>query len=1094
MLMLHRAERTDRLATALAGVLSEPTGDPFDPEIVAVSSRGVERWLAQRLSHRLGVSAGEDGICANVLFPSFADLMDQAGGGDGAWRPDRLVWPLLEVIDDCMPESWCRTLAAYLGAGEDDPVRHGRRYATARRLAALFDSYAAHRPGMLRAWSAGDDQDGLDGRLPDDLLWQAHLWRRLGERMDGPGPAERLESACRRLRENPATSDLPQRLSIFGLTRLPAAHADLLAALGAGRDVHVWLPHPSPALWERLRAHPADDRRRRANDLTGHPLLASLGRDVRELQTTLGPADSVHHPAAPFPDTLLGRLQQAIAADQPPPASLPVAARHDRSVQVHACHGPDRQVEVLREVILGLLASDPDLEPRDVLVMCPDIEVYAPLISASFGLGADAVHPAHRLRVRLADRALRRVNPLFGVIARLLELADGRVTAAEVLDLAAMAPVRRCFRFDDDDLDRLGELVSDSGVRWGFDAGHRARFEVPVRSNTWDAGLDRILLGVAMSEDGPHWLGTALPLDDMDSGDVDLAGRLAELVERLRGVLTGFSGRRSPGDWLAAIETTTDLLTDVPDADRWQRTQLSEVLADIGAYAPERIVLGLSDVRALLDGVLRGTPTRANFRTGDLTMCTLVPMRSVPHRVICVLGLDDGVFPRGASRDGDDVLGRDPCVGERDPRGEDRQLLLDAVMAATGTLVLLYSGADERTNTPRPPAVPLGELLDALDRTARTADGHPLREQVVTRHPLQPFDIRNFDSGVLGTAGPFSFDAIALAGARAATDARRPEPPFLPGPLAALDDETVELADLQTFFAHPVRGFARRRLGLILSSSDDEPADRLPVELDALQRWAVGDRLLRALLDGGDLGRNVQAEWRRGTVPPGPLGTRLLDSLAAEVEPLATAALTHRRSEAQAVDIAITLDDGRLLTGTIGDLHGDVLLTVAFSRIAPKHRLRAWLNLLALTVARPETAWRAVTVGRGRQGRPAQAVAGPIDPSTAARVLGDLVAIADAGLREPLPLAGKSSHAYAGCRTAGGTVDDAHAKARNEWTRFSFGGESDDAAHQLVWGPEATLDTLLAAPSSGGSEPTRFGELAVRLWRPLIGAERMEHL
>ncbi|MBU2666995.1 exodeoxyribonuclease V subunit gamma [Actinoplanes bogorensis] len=1077
MLLLHRAERTDRLADALAEVVRVPLDDPFAAEIVSVPSQGVERWLAQRLSHRLGVgrSPSGDGVCANVLFPSLPGLLEQAGlPGADSWRPDRLVWPLLDVIDASLGESWCRPLAAYLGAVEGDPIRLGRRYAVARHLAELFDSYGRHRPYMV---SAG---------FPEDLRWQAELWDRLVAVMPVPSPAARLAEVCAALRDNPGISSLPARLSVFGLTRLPAAHAALLDALAAGREVHLWLPHPSPVLWENLlpyasrpgslssrpprSAVPLSRSADPTRELTANPLLASLGRDARELQLILPAARDHYHGGTVWPDTLLGRLQRSLAADAPLESPGPA----DSSVQVHSCHGPDRQVEVLREVILGLLRDDPALEPRDILVMCPDIETFAPLISASFGLGADAAHPAHKLRVRLADRALRQLNPLFGVVAHLLDLADARVTAAQVLDLAATAPVRRRFRFDDDDLDRLRELVVESGVRWGFDPEHRARFQVTARSNTWAAGLDRILLGAAMSEEEPHWLGTALPLDDMDSGDVDLAGRLAELVDRLDAVLSGFSSRdgHSLPAWLDAIGEAVDGLTAVPESEAWQRTQLDSELAELAA-AGSTAVLRLADMRSLLAGRLQGRPTRANFRTGDLTMCTMVPMRSVPHRVICVLGLDDGVFPRGAGLDGDDVLGRDPCVGERDPRGEDRQLLLDAVMAATGTLVLLYSGADERTNAPRPPAVPLDELLDAL--------GRPVRDQVLVRHPLQPFDARNF------TGEPFSFDPTSLAGAVAAAGERLPEPPFLTDPLPPLPGDIVELADLQAFLAHPVKAFLRRRLGVGLFGDDGDPADGLPVELDHLEKWSVGDRLLRALLEGTDLNRCVQAEWRRGTVPPGPLGSRLLDAIAGEVQPVAVAARTHVDGTPEAVDVTVELPGGRLLVGTVGDVYGDTIAAVSYSKVAPKHRLRAWLNLLALSAGRPEAEWRSVAIGRGFKGRPSKSTFGPIPAPAALSLLRELVELADEGLREPLPMAARTSHAYAKCRLNGGAPEAAYGKARNEWARYPSGGEHDEAEHRLVWGADAPFERLL-------SDPARFDTLAMRVWEPLCRAESTEQL
>ncbi|MCX6462603.1 MAG: exodeoxyribonuclease V subunit gamma, partial [Pseudonocardiales bacterium] len=971
MLHVHRAERADTLAHALAEVLRTPLPDPFATEVVAVPAKGVERWLAQRLSHRLGADGGQDGVCAGVAFPSpgavVAAAVAAATGvqpAEDPWRPERLVWPLLEEIDACAGEPWCPALGRHL-QGERG---RARRHATARTLAGLFASYAAHRPAMLRAWAAG-----RDGEL-GDLAWQAELWRRLRARVGVPGPAERLAGVEAVLRAEPERVALPGRLSLFGPTRLTTEQLAVLAALAAHREVHLWLPHPSPALWERVQAVAPGGVPRRAADpsaaVVAHPLLSSLGRDVRELQLGLaGTGERVdhHHRAPDPPPTLLGRLQRELRDDAPPAAPVPPAPG-DRSVQVHACHGAHRQVEVLREVVLGLLAADPTLEPRDVLVMCPDVETFAPLVSGAFGSGAHEGHPGQHLRVRLADRALRQVNPLLDTVARLLELADARLTASQLLDLLSTPPVRERFRLDADDVVRVRELVVAAGVRWGLDAAHRAPFRLDgFGQNTWAAGLDRLLLGVAMGEQ--EWLGTALPLE-VESGDAVRVGRLAEFVHRVSGVLGRLRGEQPLAAWVAALVEGLDGLTATAPADEWQaaqaRAELADTLAAAGARA-DTLPLGLSDVRDLLAERLRGRPSRAGFRTGTLTVATLVPMRSVPHRVVCLLGLDDGVFPRAGIPDGDDVLARDPLAGERDPRSEDRQLLLDAVCAATEHLVVVHSGADERTGARRPPAVPLGELLDAVVASA----GAEALGRVVVAHPLQPFDARNFTPARLGAPGPFSFDRAELAGALAAAGPGSPPAPFLAAPLAPTGAPVVELEELVAFAEHPVKAFLTQRVGLSLFERDDDPTDALPVQLDGLAQYRVGQRLLADRLAGRELERCVQAEWRRGELPPGRLGEAVLDAVVAGVEPLVALAARLRSTAPGTHDVDVELPDGTRVVGTVDDVfgapgRGATLLRTDYARLKPKQRVRAWVRLLALAAGAADGAgpWRAVTLGR----------------------------------------------------------------------------------------------------------------------------------
>ena len=530
-----------------------------------------------------------------------------------------------------------------------------------------------------------------------------------------------------------------------------------------------------------------------AVEATRHPLLRAWGRDSREMQLVLaGRLAGVtsierHHPLPEIqPSTLLQRLQVAIRADAPPTSTdleRPMLAADDRSVQIHACHGRGRQAEVVREAITHLLAADPTLEPRDIVVLCPDIDEMAPLIHAAFGGAPAQGHGPEpglpSIPYRLADRSLRQTNPVLGAMAEVLALIDSRVTASQVLALVALTPVHQRFDLDDDDVERVGGWIEAAGIRWGLDAVHRDAYDLgAVDTGTWNLGLVRLLLGVTMSEDDHRLVGGALPLDDVDSGDIELAGRFAELVRRLGHVVRDLSPPRPIAAWVDAIDRAADLLMDTRPDDAWQRSQLDELLGDVLVEAGERAqrsLLRLAEVRDLLADRLRGQPTRAAFRTGDLTMCTLVPMRSVPHRVICIVGLDDGAFPRGGAPDGDDILGRARHVGDHDRRSEDRQLLLDAVLAAGDALVITYAGRDVRTNEVLPPAVPVNELLDVIDATVSTADGSAARSQVVRQHPLLASDRRCFVSGALGSSGPWSFEPLMLAGAHAA--AGPPTPP-----------------------------------------------------------------------------------------------------------------------------------------------------------------------------------------------------------------------------------------------------------------------------------------------------------------------------
>ncbi len=1081
--VVHRGERSDLLAEGLADLLRTPLPDPFARELVIVPARGVERWLSQRLAHRLGHAPGhEDGVCAGVEFASPTSLVAQVLGTRDAdpWAPETLMWPLLRTLDAALDEPWARVLADHLGhgiAGEEGDLRRGRRLAVARRLARLFAAYATQRPDLLADWESGGTGDGGGRPLPDDLAWQPELWRRTLATVGSPSPVARHRSVVAALEADTLRLDLPERISLFGHTRIGAGEAELLAALGRHRDVHLWLPHPSAALWESQRDAGAAGWRTedRSHLDVRHPLLAAMGRDIRETQATLLRAGATEAPPLDpptRPSTVLGHLQSDLAADTEPVRRSQV----DGTVQVHACHGPARQVEVLREVLLGLLDDDETLEPRDILVMCPDIDEYAPLISGAFGLGESVAgsHPGHRFQVMLADRSPHQTNPLLAVLSRLVDLADGRAEASRVLDLLALDAVRRRFGFTESDLERMTSWIAEAGIRWAWGQVDRERYGLAsFPQNTWRFGLDRILTGVALSDDSGLWLGPTLPLDDVSTTDIGLAGRFAEAIDRLEELTSRLGGDHGVAHWLEVLADGVETLAEVPRGDEWQLAQLRRELAGLGTAAGERLTLRLSDVRALLGSQLAGRPTRANFRTGTLTVCTMTPMRSVPHRVVCLLGLDDGVFPRGGSLDGDDVLARTPRVGESDVRSQDRQLFLDAIMAATDHLVITYTGFNEATGAPRPPSVPLREFLDAVERTT---DGPVLRE-----HRSQAF---HPDYLVRDREGrpPFSFDPDAARAARAAATAERPAP----APLAALRSDPaalgdIDLRDLINVVTNPVREFLRRRLVIDLPREQEDVSDAMPVALTGLARWQVGDRMLAEILAGRDPAAAMQAEWRRGTLPPGRFGWRQTGAIVAAAGPITEmVAASTQGDPVKARDVEIDLGGGRMLTGTVTDLYDHRLVRSTFSRLGARHRLDAWISLVALSASAPGE-WMARVVGRAAQGdAPARATYGVVpDPLS---VLTDLVAFHDLALTRVLPYAAETARLAATSATSSRPAWMVNRDLADQWRKENAGVEMVTA-----WGRRPGWDEVTA--ETGPSGRPLFDDLAARVWAPVLTAE-----
>ncbi|GLC23608.1 RecBCD enzyme subunit RecC [Roseisolibacter agri] len=1049
------------MADVLADVLRAPVADPLAPEWVVVGSRPLERWLAARLAERLGV-------CAHVRFPSpstvLEEVLESTLGVTRAtvrgWRAERLTWRLLAtlpaLLDDPAFAKVFVDVRRYLhrdGGAADPRVVDARALTFARRLGECFHRYASCDPARVRRWDAGAD----DG-------WQSTLWRALHAGDAPTHPAALAAAAEARLRSG-GRAALPERIVWVAQPGTPMLHVRTMVALAAaGVDVHALVALPP-------RTASTSPSLRTSLGRLGDDLDALIERACAELDITPTHVAHVAHAAlAIAPRSALDVLRAELlgaASDAPVPL-----ASDDASWRVHACHGPMRQAEVLRDELLALLDADPTLRPRDVLVLTPDVALVAPLIEAAFA----ATGGAAPLPLRVLDRPARRGNAAADVALRVLALAASRVNVVEVLDLVTLPAVAARFGLDAGAEDVLRRWVRESGVRWGMDGDDRAAShdQPNDEEHTWRFGLERLLLGWGLPGDGRTLWEGALPVDAVEGSEAERLGRFAEACARTFDAVRAVRGARTLREWRDVLraQVVDALVDDGPDhvlARRAWRDALDALVEEgTGCDRP----VEPAAVRLLLAARF-DEPAGGEGSAGSVTLARLAPGRVVPARVIALVGLDDGAWPRARGGAGFDLLARERVPGAADANAEDRQRLLEAILAAGERLIVTYTGRTLDTNEPVPPAVPVGELLDALDARctcdARDADGTPLHARTVVEraHPMQPFG-----PGAFGGDGeaPRSHDATHLAGALALRAPRGDAPAFLTRALPAPAERVVTVDALAAFLAAPARAVVSGRLGVWLGAPEALEIDD-PLDLDGLDRWTLRSDVLARLLDDEDPAPSLALQRAAGRLPHGPLGHVAFGAAVAEARTVTRLADARKRAvRTDGVDVDRTIGGWRLV-GRVGPLFDGGLFEVHAGALRAKQLLSFWVRHLALHLAEGPGAPASTLVGLPKRtptdGRLAFA---PVSDAEAR--LGALLALYDEAMRRPLPLLPDASLAYVEAFTPKRTPEDAHreglAKAIAAWN------DRRDAWTERLLGEQ---------PFGDGA---RFGELSRAVWEPVL--------
>lgn len=1069
------SNRTEALVEALCERLQHPAERfaPTDRERIVVGGRGMAVWLNLEIARRLGVASAIEYLYPrNVVAWALSELLP-AATRDDPYRSERLLWAVLAKLPEHLEQPEFEGIARYL----EGDVAGSKRFQLCQRIAGTFDEYLTYRPELLERWTRAKPgrqlprpQLSLFGSATSDASeqWQQRLWRAVRPHLGDAHPALRL----RQLEEAPLPDRVnAERVSVFGLSTLPPLFLHILARLAHRVEVDLYA----------LNATVPEKRKGR------NPLLVSSGVIEREFSGLLAAAAEqarttislARRFVAPTGEGLLHQLQREWLDDD---ASEHLSYRsNDGSIAFHSCHGPTREVEVLHDQLLHLI-RECDIAPHEVVVMAPDIDAYAPLVQAVFERSTD--DPLF-IPYRISDRKLPADSQIIDGLLNLLSLVRTRLSSAQVLDFLTGDKVRERFAISAEDLETLRRWVTESGARWGIDPEHRARFGVPAEpENTWQFALDRLLLGYAIDTDGRELSLGVLPYGELEGKAGELLGRFTQFVTTLFRCSSDLEQPRTLADWQGALSRTLAELFSFDQDSAWQH-QL--VLTALGELVSVSESCGFSDplelevVTRLLTNRLDQERAARGFLSGGVTFCAMTPMRSIPFRVVWLLGMNDGAFPRSTFRPDFSLLersseGRRP--GDPERRLDDRCLFLECLLSARERFVASFVGQSIRNNQELPPSVVLSELLDTLVDRAIDETGRRLtREEIVVRHPLQPFSPRYYTGAEPESRGSlYSFEQSYLRGAELLAGERRPTTPLFDTALEPEVEPKIALGELVRFFERPVETLLRRRLGLDLRDREIDVPEREPSVLDGLETYQVGALALAHRRAEMTPERSEALIRASGILPTGAAGSYEYQRAFASAEPIAERArrVGSIRSHDHLV-FQLRLDEHTELEGDLGEVFARGLLHVQFARLGARHLLGAWLRHLVLCALRP----KGVTLASNVLGRPEgdgvrhvsyRAVAEPIE------LLESLVQRYRHGLCTPLLLFPEASYAHA-TRERGLKRASVYSSWKEELQR--------SPALQRVFGKGVTLLEHGPEGTPRDVQPN-FAELSREIFGPLL--------
>ncbi len=1071
------ANHLEVLADAVSEWIAAPPAalktNPLLPETILVQSKGMQHWVSMAIAER-------NGICANVDFPFpnafFEQLYSQVVGPwpqDDLFNSRVLAFRIMALLPAMLDKAPFAPLRNYLNK-QTSPRKH---FQLASKIADIFDQYQVFRPEMVLDWVLGRGETELT-----DQSWQPVLWEQLCRKKPGLNRATMQRRLIDTLtRDSSPIHGLPVRVSVFGTSYLPPFHLQVLAALSHRIPVYLFLLDPCRHYWgdiisDRQWVHSKTrqvnlqlDPTRDLHVERGNRLLASWGEQGKHFFNLIHQMESqvldlfVDNDAK----SLLAYIQQDILDlnDRTHPNVDCTISETDRSIQVHVCHSPMREVEVLYDQLLDRLEKDLELNPRDIIVMTPDMGTYAPYIHAVFGT---ASVEGHAIAYTVADQGMPQESRLIEGFLRLLEVHRSRFHASQILGLLDFIHIRQRFGIEAIDLPKIEQWLQNANVRWGWDGAHRKSHVLQgFEQNTWRQGLDRLMLGYAMSADGPKMFAHMLPQEGVDAGDSHILGSLISFAETIYRQVVTLPAEADIQRWHSIFLGLLETFFHVDEASTHNMHTLRELVSGLercAAAAQFNEPIPFEVVRDYLKEALNCASFGTGFISGGVTFCAMLPMRSIPAKIICLLGMSHDAFPKEVREPAFNLLAANPRPGDRNKRDDDKYLFLEALISARQVLYMSYVGRSIQDNSPIPPSVVIDELLEYM------AEGFGIDvDRICTIHPLQAFSKHYFDGR---HANLFSYSKENFEACLAMGKPERPLPFFrttLDTPDPGWRNCTFD--QLASFYANPARYLLQQRLGIYFKQEGEAIADQENFNLDGLGRYTIKQKLLDLHLKGFTTQESNNAIRSSGMLPHGTTGQVLLDELNQEVHQFVyTLAqyLSNQKATHQTLDLP--LGDFHL-SGRVDDLYAEKRVVCRLAKFRPQDLLSLFFVHLAMHAESRGQRPKSSTLVFQDSIWQIESVSGP------EVILQEYMEHYWQGLTAPLPFFQRTSYAYALKRHNGKPEHEALAAAQGIW----YGqppyrrGECQDLYIKRCF------DTIEALPLA-------FEETAIKIFQPLLAS------